>query len=236
MFDSFYQFLESLGYPHPIHPTEVHMPIGAVVLAVVLSYCALIFKRPKLYICARHCITIGFIWLFPTILFGFMDWQHFYLGAWLTPIKYKLMLAGVLLVLLGLSVTLGHKLGPDSKAVLSLYTLSFFTVVLLGYFGGNLVFGTRAPAAPAALKSGQEIFHTSCSGCHPGGGNVIVPKLPLITAPQLASFQTFLAWIRDPHMPDGSKGAMPRFSDKQISEKQARELYRYIQEVLVKSK
>jgi uncharacterized membrane protein len=34
MFNSVYEFLGKIGYHHPIHPTEVHMPIGMVVGAL----------------------------------------------------------------------------------------------------------------------------------------------------------------------------------------------------------
>lgn len=234
MFDPIYQFLQKLGYPHPIHPTEVHLPIGAVIIALILGYCALLFKRPRLFLSARHCIVIALISLFPTILLGVMDWQHFYMGAWLYPIKIKGVLAGVLLILLSLAVLFAYRFGAESKIVLSLYTLSFFTVVGLGYYGGNLVYGSRTPAAPTNLGNGRQIFDTKCSGCHPQGGNSIVPDLPLITAPQLTDYDTFLSYIRDPKMPSGSKGIMPAFSPTMVTDDQARDLYLYIYNVLAK--
>jgi len=81
-FNSFYDFLQSLGYPHPIHPTEVHMPIGLVVGgAFLFSWLAFYFHRPNLARAARYCAIVAFIWTFPTMFLGFMDWQHFYGGA-----------------------------------------------------------------------------------------------------------------------------------------------------------
>jgi hypothetical protein len=69
-----------------------------------------------------------------------MDWQHYFAGAWLFPIKMKLPLACVLLVLLFISIILGQKFGVESKSTLTLYTLSFLTVVFIGFFGGQLVY------------------------------------------------------------------------------------------------
>ena len=45
MLDAIYHFLNELGYHHPIHPTEVHMPIGLVVGALVFALVAGLFRR-----------------------------------------------------------------------------------------------------------------------------------------------------------------------------------------------
>lgn len=86
----------------------------------------------------------------------------------------------------------------------------------------------RNPQKSADRTAGARIFNANCSRCHPNGGNIIVPDLPLKGSSKLASFKSFLGWIRNPLMPDGSEGAMPAFSRKQISDQQARILYRYI--------
>ena len=77
---------------------------------------------------------------------------------------------------------------------------------------------------PAGLK----LFDNNCKSCHPKGGNIMAPDRPLRGSPKLADFETFLAFIRNPGMPDGPKGLMPAFSQTQISDSQARELYRYL--------
>ncbi len=68
--DSVYQFLQSIGYPHPIHPTEVHMPIGLVVGALILSLVSAIFKREKPAEAARYAVILAFRWSFPTTTTG----------------------------------------------------------------------------------------------------------------------------------------------------------------------
>jgi len=233
MFNFVYKFLTGLGYTHPIHPTEVHMPIGLVVGAFIFAWTALLFRRPKLAQTARHCVTLAFIWVFPTMLLGIMDWQHYYAGAMLFPIKMKLIFAPALLILLVAAVILGFKKGAESKAVLAIYCLCFVTVVILGYFGGQLVYGTKGPAPPADVKAGAKVFSANCKGCHPNGGNIIKPNLPLRSAPQLADFKSFEGFIRDPKMPDGSAGVMPAFTQAKISDQQAKQLYDYIGQVII---
>jgi uncharacterized membrane protein len=234
-FNSFYNFLQDMGYPHPVHPTEVHMPIGLVVGgAFLLSWLAFYFHRPKMALAARYCAIVAFIWTFPTMLLGFMDWQHFYGGAWLAPIQVKLPGAVILMFLLLIGIILGKKYGPESKSLLPVYTLCFCTVVVLGYFGGQLVYGNWAPVAPKEFQKGARIFKNDCGGCHAHGGNVIVPNLPLRSAPELSDFKTFSDFVRNPKMPNGSKGLMPAWPASKLSEQEAQDLYQYIVHVLQK--
>lgn len=231
MFDSFYQLLNSIGYPHPIHPTEVHMPIGLVVGALVFRYSAILFHKPKFIQTAYHCIVLACLFVFPTILFGIMDWQHFYGGAWLLPIKVKLPLAVFLSLLLLTATFIGYRFGTESKSLMIIYPICFVAVVALGYFGGNLVYGSKVSSVHE-YKAGEKVFDANCRGCHRNGGNVLVPNLPLATAPELAKESEFLSFIRDPKMPDGSKGMMPPFPSTKISEQEAKDLYEYIVNVI----
>jgi uncharacterized membrane protein len=234
-FNSFYNFLQDMGYPHPIHPTEVHMPIGLLVGGTfLLSWLAFYFHRPKLAVAARYCAIVAFIWTFPTILLGFMDWQHFYGGASLFPIKVKLSVAISLTLVLLIAVILGKKYGPESKRLLPVYTVAFCMVVVLGYYGGQLVFGNWSPEAPKEFQKGARVFKNDCSGCHVQGGNVVDPNLPLRSAPQLAHFNTFADFVRNPTMPNGTKGVMPAWPPSKLSEQEAQELYQYIVHVLQK--
>jgi mono/diheme cytochrome c family protein len=98
----------------------------------------------------------------------------------------------------------------------------------LGFFGGQLVYHGFSPEAPEQFKSGRHIFESHCSGCHRRGENIIEPNLPLRNAPQLKNFNDFLKYIRDPHMPDGSPGPMPRFTVDKLSDQEAKQLYDYL--------
>jgi uncharacterized membrane protein len=236
VFNFVYEFLSRLGYNHPIHPTEVHMPIGLVVGAFVFAWIAVLFRRPKLATTARYCVILAAIWVFPTMLFGIMDWYHYYAGAMLLPIKVKLIFAPGLTILLWIAVILGYKKGAGSRPVLAIYCACFAIVIILGYFGGQMVYGVKRAAPPANLKAGAKVFSANCQGCHPHGGNIVKPNLPLRSAPQLADFSSFKAFIGDPRLPDGSRGPMPAFSSKKISDQKARELYQYIDQVIVHPK
>jgi uncharacterized membrane protein len=226
MIDSVYEFLNSLGYPHPIHPTEVHMPIGLVVGGLIVSVTAILFRRERLALTPRHCILLAFLWVFPTILFGYMDWQHFYGGAWLHPIKVKLAVAPLLTLLLFFAILLGRRYGAKSLKVIPVYFLCFCCVVVLGYYGGELVYGGKAAQSPAEFKAGEKIFMANCSGCHPKGGNVLVPGKPILHAPELQDLKTFVQYVRHPIAP------MPVFPAAKISDTELKELYEYIANVL----
>ena len=228
MFDIVYRSLAAIGYTHPIHPTEVHMPIGLVVGALVFAVTATVFRRERLAMTPRHCVILAFLWVFPTMLFGFMDWQHFYGGAWLFPIKVKLTVAPTLALVLLVSILLARKHGATSFRVLVCYGICFCLVVILGYFGGQLVYGQKRPASASSreYEAGEKIYATKCSACHPNGGNVIGPTRPVRGSPKLEDLNTFVGWVRHPMAP------MPAFSASTLSEEECKELLAYIRNVL----
>ncbi len=169
MFEFIYQTLTNFGYNHPIHPTLTHVPIGMVMGAFIFVLIAVISRKKNLAQTARHCAVLALIAAVPTALLGLMDWQHFYGGSFLFPIKMKLILAGILIVFLTLAVIFGFFGETFSKLIISLYTLSLFSVIGLGYFGGELVYGTKTPAAEVAegpAAEGAMVFQQNCSACH----------------------------------------------------------------------
>jgi uncharacterized membrane protein len=234
VFNPFYHFLAAIGYTDPIHPPLTHMPIGLVVAALIFGFAGLILRKPFLSKIGRYCLLLAWLFIFPTVLLGFMDWQHFYQGAALFPIIVKIGLASFLFVLLSIGLFLVASGREESKALLVIYVLAFFTVGGLGYFGGRLVFGGRAPAAPPALQAGKILFVDNCMACHPNGGNAIMPKMIITGSDNLTGFPTFLKWIRDPRLDNGQKGPMPQFLPWKISDHQARQLYDYLIGVLGK--
>ncbi|MBW2721536.1 MAG: hypothetical protein JRC67_04835 [Deltaproteobacteria bacterium] len=52
------------------------------------------------------------------------------------------------------------------------------------------------------------------------------------TAPQLVTFDTFLAYIRSPKARDGSKTIMPPFPADKLSGDEAQKIYQYIVQVM----
>jgi hypothetical protein len=206
------------------------MPIGLVVGALFFGFAALIWKRPLLGLSARHCLVLAWLFVFPAVLFGFMDWQHYYHGVWLFPIKVKIGLASFLFVVLSTGLILIFKGLGESKAILVIYILAFFTVVFLGYFGGRLVFAGRSPGAGKSFEAGRKIFHANCSACHPQGHNAIIPTMPIRGSEKLANFQTFNDFIRRPRLPSGAPGPMPNFPYTKISRHEARFLFDYLRQ------
>jgi mono/diheme cytochrome c family protein len=244
MIEFLYNTLAKVGYTHPIHPAVTHLTVGMVIGAFLFGIVAWKLRHQGLARTAHHCIILALLAVFPTVLSGLMDWQHYYGGAWLFPIKMKLPLAGLLLILLVFALSAGSRAESISKRALIIYALCLVNVTALGYFGGELAYGGRAPAKPgdsakltvtADVEAGANLFNQTCSACHPNGGNSIKQNLPLITAPQLVNFETFLSYIRSPKARDGSQTLMPSFSPEKLSDQQAREVYQYIVKVLEKS-
>ena len=248
MLDSLYQFIAKLGFPDPLHAPITHIPIGLVIGAFLFFLVAVIFAKKNLITTARHVSILAFLFVFPTILFGVLDWLHYFHGVLMFPIKMKMILASALLVLLAIGIILGSEIRFHAGPMLVIYALAFVAVVGLGWYGARLVYGGFSPAsaqsaqpAPAGGKAaapapaappGRALFADNCSACHPNGGNVVVESLPLKKAKQLGSLATFTAFIRGPKMPDGSAGGMPPFPADQISDKQAGDLYSYVTSML----
>jgi uncharacterized membrane protein len=231
MIDWLYRTLADLGYTHPIHPPMTHLPIGLVIGALVFAVGARALRRPNLAVTGRHCIALALIMVIPTMLLGFLDWQHFYAGAWILPIKMKLGLAFLLLVLLIGAAIQGRRVQRRSRGFPFIYFLCALNVMALGYYGGQLVFGARIATEPGRLKEKQVSaaqFTGHCSSCHPKGGNAIKPNFPLRSAPQLRDFTTFLAYIRSPKARDGSETVMPPFPPEKLTDEQAKEIYNYV--------
>jgi mono/diheme cytochrome c family protein len=236
MIDALYQFLARLGFKEPIHPPITHMPIGLVVGALVFFLVAIIFKKKNLIMTARHVSILALLFAIPTILFGVFDWVHFYHAAMIGPIKIKMILATLVLLLLGTGIIVGSEVKVHSVTLAVIYALAFVCVIGLGYLGAGLIYG-RGVEAPtpsssqpvsAAESSGKAVFAANCRSCHPGGGNTIEPKLPLKASKKLADKAGFVAFIRSPKMPDGSAGAMPPFDADTVSDAQASDLFAFV--------
>jgi uncharacterized membrane protein len=164
-----YQTLTNFGFTHPLHPMLTHLPIGMVVGAFLFALAALVFRRTSLAQTARHCVILGLLAAIPTALLGIMDWLHFFGGTLLLPFKMKIILAVILISFLLLAVVLGFFGERFQKMVFALYVICLMTTIGLGYIGGEIVYGTRAPEGvePGGLAAkGTIIFQKNCSACH----------------------------------------------------------------------
>lgn len=251
--DALYGFLGRLGFTDPLHPAIVHIPIGLVIGAFVFFAVALVFKRKQLVLTARHASILALVFAVPSILFGALDWIHFYHAAPIPAIRIKMALAAILLVLLVLGIILGGKGKSRNAAMLAIYACSFLCVVALGWFGAGLIYArgassnrqsavSAAPAAqaaqqaspgpssapPAGFAAGKGLFSDNCEACHPGGQNVVYPKLPITGSKRLASLAAFERFVRAPTMPDGTTGGMPPFGTDSLTSGQVKDLYAYV--------
>jgi uncharacterized membrane protein len=169
MFEFIYQCLQDIGYTHPLHPPMTHVPVGLTIGAFIFGLGAFLLRRSSLSNTAHHCTILALIGLFPTVLLGYMDWQHNFAGAWIFPIKMKFILACVLLVLLVIAAILGRDRGNGPRNVVGIHLLCLLTVIVLGYFGGELVYGKK-PASEKLNKGlaqeGAAVFSQKCSACH----------------------------------------------------------------------
>ncbi len=184
-------------------------------------------------ITAFHCSVMALIFAVPTALLGLADWQQYYACAWLHPIKIKLWLTAVLFVLLALGAAIGARTRTGHAALFFIYLLSTATVSALGFYGADLVYKEKSPAA-AGLRLGEKLYAAHCGGCRPGGGNTITPELPVLNSPQLKDAGTFSRFNRNPTRLDGSRGAMPAFPKEKISDEEMKQIYQFLTEVLSK--
>ena len=167
--ESFYQVLAKIGYTHPLHPTLTHLVMGLVMGAFIFLLIALFFRRESLARTAWRCMVLALIALLPTAVLGYADWQHRFAGDLIFPITMKLILAGLLLVLLVVAIVMGFRTENWSRNVVIIYAVCLVVVIGIGYFGGELVYGKRAPTGATKkglVSEGAVVFNQSCSACH----------------------------------------------------------------------
>ena len=171
-----YALLSSMGYHHPLHPALTHLPVGltsASFIFLVLSY---LFRNPKYAQTSMHCVVLAILAAIPTMVFGYFDWQHFYGGVLIFPIKMKLGLAFLLLILLLVTISISRR-NEEKKSSLRVlfHLLSLVVVIGLGYFGGELVYGKKNVSTQSisenraeteSVVAGKDLFEKNCSFCH----------------------------------------------------------------------
>jgi uncharacterized membrane protein len=141
MIDELYAFLARFGFSEPLHSPITHMPIGLVAGALIFFLVGIFFKRKNLVLTARHASILAFVFVFPTILLGVFDWMHFYHAALFTPIKIKMALASISIVVLGTGIIVGSEIKLHSVTMTIVYALAFVIMIGLGYFGSGIIYG-----------------------------------------------------------------------------------------------
>ncbi len=142
MIELLYQLLGNIGFTHPLHPAITHLPMGMVMGAFLFQATSIALKKKDLEKTAFYCITVALIFVFPTMLLGFMDWQVKFEAEWSHLILIKFILAGILTVLLTTSFLSGRKDGDGKRTkIMILYALCLFTAIGLGFTGGEIQYG-----------------------------------------------------------------------------------------------
>lgn len=171
MLSALYRYIEQMGYTHPLHPAVTHIPVGCIIAAFLFLLVSRWSRKPAYFQSARHCIGLALLFLPITTLVGFMDWQHNYAGAWLEPIKFKLALAGLLFIFLLIANAKNKQLSRPTIRNLMGYAICLGLVIGLGYFGGEMVYGTPTATEnktplPKAARNGEDLFRKNCTFCH----------------------------------------------------------------------
>ncbi len=143
MGEGIYGALQQIGYGYPLHPAVVHLPAGLVIAVFLFSVAAMFLRHAGLAQTARHCAFLALLSTPVAVAAGLLDWQHFYGGAWLSPLIIKMVLALLLIVSLVVAVSKGMKQDVPIKRLVPIYLFSLVVVVGLGYFGADLVYGDR---------------------------------------------------------------------------------------------
>ena len=141
MTEVIFEFLNKIGFAHPVHPALTHIPMGMVMGAVTFRIASLI---PKLKFLARtgyHCVVLGLLGIFPTAFAGYLDWQHTFGGQWEFLIILKMVLAVLLTVLMAAILYMDDTEAPKLNKVTLFYLLAVLLAIGLGFSGGELQYG-----------------------------------------------------------------------------------------------
>jgi uncharacterized membrane protein len=142
MFDFIYQFLEKVGFTHPLHPAMTHIPVGMVIGGFLFALAAFLSKKQNLWATAHHCYILAALSVLPTVMLGVMDWQYKFRGEWSYLIILKIIMACVLTALLLVAIKFGKPGENKSNLVkLVIYAACLVAATSLGFLGGELQYG-----------------------------------------------------------------------------------------------
>jgi uncharacterized membrane protein len=141
MTEFLFMWLEKIGYAHPIHAPVTHVPMGMILCAGVFLMVAHFANKPTLRRTALHCYVLGLIGIPLTMLLGYIDWQHFYQGAWTAPIIIKIVTASFLFASCIFNIIQLRKDSPKPWTVLIGGVVSMAMAGLIGFEGGEVMYG-----------------------------------------------------------------------------------------------
>ena len=141
MVETIFEFLAKVGFTHPLHPGLTHLPMGMAMGAVTFRFACFL---PKLRVLAKtgyHCIILGLLGIPPTVITGYLDWQHRYGGEWETLIIIKMVLALVLTVIFMFIAIKDDPDNPKLDNITGLYLIVVIFAIGLGFSGGEILYG-----------------------------------------------------------------------------------------------
>ncbi|CCK79686.1 MULTISPECIES: DUF2231 domain-containing protein [Desulfobacula] len=141
MTEIIFEFLNKIGFTHPLHPALTHIPMGMVMGAVIFRLASFLPKLRFLAKTGYHCVVLGLLGVFPTAFTGYLDWQHTYMGQWEFLIVLKMILAVILTVVLAIIVITDDPENPKFDKKTLFYIVIVFLAVGLGFSGGELQYG-----------------------------------------------------------------------------------------------
>ena len=141
MTEFIFEFLNKIGFTHPLHPALTHIPMGMVMGAVVFRAASFVPKLRFLAKTGYHCIILGLLGVFPTAFAGYLDWQHTFGGAWEFLIILKITPAIVLTILLATITFIDDPENPRFDKISFFYLLTMVVAIGLGFSGGELQYG-----------------------------------------------------------------------------------------------
>lgn len=140
MTELIFSTLEAIGFAHPLHPAITHIPMGMVIGCFFFGLTAFVTRKPIFMKTAFHCSVLAILFIIPTVVAGYLDWQQFFGATMSTFIIVKFVLAGVLTALLAYSIYASRK-GAGMGKMFLLYTLCLACAGGLGFSGGELIYG-----------------------------------------------------------------------------------------------
>ncbi|MCP4672703.1 MAG: hypothetical protein GY857_15515, partial [Desulfobacula sp.] len=136
-----FEFLNSVGFKHPVHPALTHIPMGMAMGAATFRFIAFLPKMKFLAKTGYHCAVLGLVGIFPTAFTGYLDWQHTFGGTFEFLIIFKMILAVVFTALLAAISIMDDPENPKLDRITIFYLLIVFVAIGLGFSGGELQYG-----------------------------------------------------------------------------------------------
>lgn len=138
MTEIIFEFLNKIGFVHPLHPAFTHIPMGMVMGAVIFRLVSFLPKSKVLARTGYHCIILGLLGMIPTAFSGYLDWQHTFSGTWEFLIILKMVLAVILTILLAAIAFMDDPENPRFNKITLFYFLTLLLAIGLGFAGGEL--------------------------------------------------------------------------------------------------